>query len=117
MASFIAGFASMIRDTITLEKSYFYFWVIGGSYAQYQQKFSCSLHQAVHVSSLALEMKLWNKPHYRAPTYQADVLANYSNVAVPGTGIPLSIGARFQVVARLFLIFLYPILCFFRRLA
>merc|ERR1712190_16277 len=42
--------------------------------------------------------------------------ANYSNVAVPGTGIPLSIGARFQIVARLFLILLYPMLCLFAAL-
>merc|ERR1712203_455037 len=44
---------------------------------------------------------------------QDDILANYKNVAIPGTGLPLSIPARFQIFAAFFMIFVYPILCFF----
>uniref|UniRef100_A0A7S3NHN2 Alpha-L-glutamate ligase-related protein ATP-grasp domain-containing protein n=1 Tax=Aureoumbra lagunensis TaxID=44058 RepID=A0A7S3NHN2_9STRA len=65
----------------------------------------------VHVFSLALAIKLWNEPHYRKSSYAADVRDNFRNVAVPGTGFPLSILAINKNVTIAFLIFLYPLLC------
>ena len=45
----------------------------------------------IHVFSLALTLRLWARPHYRHGTFQDDALANLRNVAVPGTGVPLSV--------------------------
>lgn len=112
MAGVFAAVYSMVLDTITLERAFFYYWIGKGSYREYGTKpFGGSLHAAVHVFSLALEVKLWSVPHYRTSSYQADILANYKNVAVPGTGIPLSMFASHWMVATWFLVFLYPILC------
>lgn len=44
------------------------------------------------------------------PTF-ADLQANLSNVAVPGTGIPLSFFARNRLLAAVFLLFVVPVLC------
>eukprot|EP00401_Gymnodinium_catenatum_P027258 CAMPEP_0117495406 /NCGR_PEP_ID=MMETSP0784-20121206/20114_1 /TAXON_ID=39447 /ORGANISM="" /LENGTH=471 /DNA_ID=CAMNT_0005290323 /DNA_START=54 /DNA_END=1470 /DNA_ORIENTATION=+ len=105
---------SMATDLLTLQRAYFHFWVRGGSYAEYGTKpYGGSLHAAVHVFSLALELKLWSRPHYRKPSYQADIIDNYRNVAVPGTGIPLSLFARNRIVAAFYLVAVYPVLCFF----
>ena len=43
-------------------------------------------HALVHVYSLALTLRLWDVPHYRAPTFAHDLRANLKNVAIPGTG-------------------------------
>jgi len=40
----------------------------------------------VHVFSLAKTLRLWNAPHYRAPTFAHDLRDNLKNVAIPGTG-------------------------------
>ena len=44
----------------------------------------------IHLFSLASNFYLYRKPHYRKPSYRADLLDNLRNVAIPGTGIPLS---------------------------
>ncbi|KAJ8598603.1 hypothetical protein CTAYLR_001703 [Chrysophaeum taylorii] len=65
----------------------------------------------VHVFSLVLAIKLWDKPHYRKSSYAADVRDNFRNVAIPGTGIPLSVLATHKAVAVGFLVFFYPAIC------
>ncbi len=44
----------------------------------------------VQVYSLSLIFRMWSHPHYRSASFQQDMIDNLSNVAVPGTGIPLS---------------------------
>jgi len=44
----------------------------------------------VQLYSLGLVFRMWDKPHYRSPSFQQDLLNNLKNVAIPGTGIPLS---------------------------
>ncbi len=66
----------------------------------------------VHVYSLWLDLYLWDRPHYRAPTYRHDLLANLRNVAVPGTGVPLSVFCVSKGLAYLFFFALYPLLAF-----
>lgn len=44
----------------------------------------------VHLFSLASNFYLFDKPHYRKGSYRADLIDNLRNVAIPGTGIPLS---------------------------
>lgn len=44
----------------------------------------------IHLFSLASNFYLYEKPHYRKPSYRSDLIDNLRNVAIPGTGIPLS---------------------------
>lgn len=66
---------------------------------------------ALHVYSLAKTLTLWSVRHYRAPSFQADILANLKNVAIPGTGVPLSWVCKTKPTALLFLFALYPLAC------
>ena len=50
------------------------------------QVFPDDQHARVHVYSLAVAFRIWSKPHYRSKSFQHDLLANLSNVAIPGTG-------------------------------
>jgi hypothetical protein len=63
----------------------------------------------IHVYSLALIFYLWDKPHYRKASYREDKRDNLRNVAIPGTGCPLSIFTQNKVTALFLLLFLYPI--------
>ncbi|KAL7546494.1 hypothetical protein ACHAWF_009831 [Thalassiosira exigua] len=47
-------------------------------------------HARVHLYTLASAFYLYHKPHYRKGSYRDDVVDNFRNVAVPGTGVPLS---------------------------
>ena len=71
-----------------------------------------AMRMGVHVYSLALALKLWDEPHYRKSSYAADVRDNFRNVAIPGTGIPLSVLASNKFVTKAFLVFVYPVVCF-----
>ena len=51
-----------------------------------KQVFPESAHARVHIYSLAIAFRIWSKPHYRAKSFQHDLIANLSNVAIPGTG-------------------------------
>ena len=63
----------------------------------------------VQIYSLAMVSKLWSKDHYRSGTFQNDMAKNLRNVAIPGTGIPLSVFCYFKPVAYAFLLFGYPL--------
>jgi len=65
-------------------------------------------HARVHLFSLASNFYLYNKPHYRKGTYRDDLLDNLRNVALPGTGVPLSWMARSRLLAVPFLLTAYP---------
>ncbi|KIZ05932.1 hypothetical protein MNEG_2024 [Monoraphidium neglectum] len=65
----------------------------------------------VHVYSLAKTLQLWAVPHYRAPTFGADMRANLRNVAIPGTGVPLSWFCASWWLALLFMLVVNPIAC------
>jgi hypothetical protein len=65
-------------------------------------------HARIHLFSLASNFYLYNKPHYRKGSYRDDLLDNLRNVAIPGTGIPLSLFAGSRIVAMTFLLTAYP---------
>ncbi|KAL7573771.1 hypothetical protein ACA910_007800 [Epithemia clementina (nom. ined.)] len=65
-------------------------------------------HARVHLFSLASNFYLYNRPHYRKPSYRADLVDNLRNVAIPGTGIPLSWMAMSRWVALPYLLTVYP---------
>ena len=64
-----------------------------------------------HVFSLALAVRLWHAPHYRKSSYALDLRDNLRNVAVPGTGVPLSVLTYSRGLAVAFLFVGYPLLC------
>uniref|UniRef100_A0A6U0YKX4 Alpha-L-glutamate ligase-related protein ATP-grasp domain-containing protein n=1 Tax=Rhizochromulina marina TaxID=1034831 RepID=A0A6U0YKX4_9STRA len=66
----------------------------------------------VQTYSLALNLLLWDQPHYRHKTYAHDLRANLRNVAVPGTGVPLSIFCYHKVGGYLLVFLLNPLVCF-----
>lgn len=57
---------------------------------------------------MASNFYLYDKPHYRKGSYRDDLVDNLRNVAIPGTGIPLSIIARSRILALGFLLTTYP---------
>jgi hypothetical protein len=54
---------------------------------------------------------MWHQPHYRCGSFQDDMLANLRNVAIPGTGVPLSLVVTSKILAILFLFIGYPLVC------
>mmetsp|Transcript_12491 Transcript_12491/g.26780 ORF Transcript_12491/g.26780 Transcript_12491/m.26780 type:complete len:403 (+) Transcript_12491:267-1475(+) len=71
--------------------------------------FKEQLETRVQLFSLCLVFDLWNKDHYRNGTFQDDMKKNLRNVAIPGTGIPLSLFALHKSLALFFLFVLYPL--------
>merc|ERR1719446_1575359 len=67
-----------------------------------------SLFVAVWLHTISLNLELWSKPHYRANSLRDDLIANFSNIAFPGTGIPLSWVCYSKVVAIMYFILLHP---------
>tara|TARA_B100000524_G_scaffold113021_1_gene54933 strand:- start:1349 stop:2446 length:1098 start_codon:yes stop_codon:yes gene_type:complete len=52
---------------------------------------------------LCLHVRMWNAPHYRSGTWRGDMRKNLRNVALPGTGAPLSLLCHSRLVAVSFL--------------
>lgn len=48
-------------------------------------------HARLHLYTLASAFYLYHKPHYRKPSYKEDIVDNFANVAIPRTGLPLSL--------------------------
>jgi len=84
------------------------FFLRGGLYSQCEYFSNCK-HSKVYVYSLALAILMWDEPHYRNGSFQDDLKKNLRNVAVPKTGIPLSIFAQHKLLAYVFLFFISPI--------
>lgn len=90
----------------------FYSFMGGTSYSN-ETSFGNDVWAKVNVFSLALIFKLWSKEHYRSPNFQTDMINNLQNVAIPGTGIPLSYFCYNWHVCLFFVVILNPIICFF----
>ena len=65
-------------------------------------------HARIHLFSLACNFYLYNRPHYRKLTYREDLVDNLRNVAIPGTGIPLSWMAMSRWIALPYLLTVFP---------
>lgn len=65
-------------------------------------------HARIHLFTLTSNFYLYRKPHYRKGSYRDDLVDNLRNVAIPGTGIPLSWMAASRLVAVPFLLVGYP---------
>ena len=64
----------------------------------------------IHVYSIVSNFYLWSKAHYRKGSFQQDLRDNLRNVAIPRTGIPLSIFVLNRLFAVFFLIIIYPLI-------
>eukprot|EP00049_Salpingoeca_infusionum_P011412 m.198383 g.198383 ORF g.198383 m.198383 type:complete len:524 (+) comp14921_c3_seq2:451-2022(+) len=69
--------------------------------------FGSNISAKVLAASMGLVLQMWNQPHYRSGTFQQDMAKNLRNVALPGTGIPLSLLCRFRVTYVMYLV-LHP---------
>lgn len=66
----------------------------------------------IHLYSLASAFYLYNKPHYRKGSYRDDLIDNLRNVAIPGTGIPLSLFVKSKITALGFILTASPAISF-----
>jgi hypothetical protein len=82
------------------------------------QYYSNDLAAKVHVYSIVLMIKFITQPffisqkHYRSDSFLEDMKANLKNVAIPGTGIPLSYFVLNRIFLYLFIFIFLPLICF-----
>jgi len=110
---FAASFAAM--SATSAYWGALFSWIFRGkSYSEGAGCFEKDDVQArCQVYGLALCFLMWDLPHYRSRSYQQDMLDNLRNVAVPGTGVPLSVFCHSWWVCLFFVFFAVPTACFF----
>mmetsp|Transcript_3292 Transcript_3292/g.7236 ORF Transcript_3292/g.7236 Transcript_3292/m.7236 type:complete len:447 (-) Transcript_3292:763-2103(-) len=117
---------SLLSTTNTFYSGLFYYLCGGGRHSPYELENGSTIsslkikktdsgetslfkqHARIHLFSLSSVWFLYNKPHYRKGSYRDDLVDNLRNVAIPGTGIPLSIVAQNRYLGLLFLMTAYP---------
>jgi hypothetical protein len=75
--------------------------------SQMTAKEELHLSRAVWLNTLAQNIMLWDKPHYRAASLRVDLDANFRNIAFPGTGFCMSWVVSCKPVAWFYLVFLH----------
>eukprot|EP00475_Leptophrys_vorax_P025024 TRINITY_DN3485_c0_g1_i1.p1 TRINITY_DN3485_c0_g1~~TRINITY_DN3485_c0_g1_i1.p1 ORF type:complete len:482 (-),score=113.81 TRINITY_DN3485_c0_g1_i1:26-1432(-) len=100
-----------LQATFAFYRGLVYFLFQKGSYTTCDI-FEGNTEAKVYVFSLATMFTLWSKPHYRNPTFQIDLMKNLRNVAIPGTGLPLSVFAANKLLMYFFVFVLLPIFAF-----
>jgi len=93
------GWWHAVKATSQFYLSVVHFLFLGGSYDRCPF-FSDSPQAKAQVYSLCVVLWLWDRPHYRSGTYQDDMVANLRNVAIPGSGLPLSLLVQYKVPFR-----------------
>ena len=96
-----------ISNTMNYYRCLSYYWISNGTYEQCPY-FQDNVRAKVQIYSLALIMRIWDKDHYRNGDFQEDMIKNLRDVALPGTGIPLSYFAYHKILTYFFLLVLYP---------
>eukprot|EP01060_Flectonema_neradi_P011326 TRINITY_DN18418_c0_g1_i2.p1 TRINITY_DN18418_c0_g1~~TRINITY_DN18418_c0_g1_i2.p1 ORF type:complete len:476 (+),score=62.02 TRINITY_DN18418_c0_g1_i2:67-1494(+) len=69
-----------------------------------------ALLSAIYFHTIGLTFKLWSVPHYRAEHLQEDLINNFSNIAIPGTGIPASLLCYHRYILWAYFITVHPLL-------
>eukprot|EP00659_Diplonema_papillatum_P001112 gene1112-1706_t len=67
------------------------------------------LFAATYLHSIGLMFKLWSEPHYRADNLQTDLINNLQNIAIPGTGIPVSLLCSHLRILQAYLLLVHPL--------
>ncbi|GAX20392.1 hypothetical protein FisN_9Hh110 [Fistulifera solaris] len=117
----------LLNTTLTFYRGFFHYWCGAGRHQPYQKEGSFAplketeqddaatkefkQHARIHLFSLASNYYLYHKPHYRKSSYKIDLVDNLRNVAVPGTGVPLSLFAWNRWVGLGYLFCVYPKIC------
>lgn len=70
----------------------------------------------LHVYQLCLHHRLYLEPHYRSGTFGNDSVKNLRNVALPGSGMPLSLVCMSRLILVAFLVFGVPLAAFIAAL-
>ena len=102
---------ALLTSTLSYWRGLAYFFR-GGSY-EHCPYFSGEdeVQARVNLYSLWLIFHLWGSAHYRNGTFRDDMVKNLRNVAIPGTGIPLStVVFMGKPVVMLYIIFCYPMI-------
>eukprot|EP00471_Norrisiella_sphaerica_P008813 CAMPEP_0184497888 /NCGR_PEP_ID=MMETSP0113_2-20130426/37661_1 /TAXON_ID=91329 /ORGANISM="Norrisiella sphaerica, Strain BC52" /LENGTH=444 /DNA_ID=CAMNT_0026885181 /DNA_START=1 /DNA_END=1335 /DNA_ORIENTATION=- len=108
---------SVLNTTILYYRALWYFTSANAKYHECPfLKGNKCIRARVHIASLASVFYLWDKQHYRHSTFQMDMQMNLRNLAIPGTGVPLSLFTRNYIATILFIVIANPIICLFGAL-
>ena len=88
-----------------------YEWIFSKKGYSQGSYFKDDTRALVQVYSLSLIFSMWYKPHYRCKSFQQDMIDNLKNVAVPGTGVPLSVFCYNWWMCLFVVAFINPIVC------
>jgi len=64
--------------------------------------------KAIWLHTIGLNFQLWSQPHYRAESLRKDLADNFSNIAFPGTGVPMSLVYRCKAFAIVYFFLCHP---------
>ena len=106
----LSALVGVVVLTVKYWRGLYEYILVGKSYSA-DSVFGDDVWAKAQVYSLSLIFKLWSKPHYRSPSFQQDMLDNLKNVAIPGTGVPLSYFCGNYLVCLLFVFFANPLVC------
>ena len=107
----LGAVAGIVLLTVNYWRGLYSFVILRKSYAADSSVFGDDVWAKAQVYSISLIFKLWSKPHYRSASFQQDMLDNLKNVAIPGTGIPLSYFCGSYLVCLLFVFVGNPAVC------
>lgn len=110
-ARYWRAFADFALDRATLERggSSHLGGDVGGDGALAADATAAAARQ-LHTYTLVRTFATWGAPHYRAPSFGADMRVNLRNLAPPGTGVSLAWAALNRWVALAFLLVGHPVL-------
>lgn len=100
---------SALRQTADYYRCLAYFMLLGGTLRECPY-FRSHRHARVQLFSISLIFTLWDLPHYRNGTFQQDMVKNLRDVAIPGTGVPLSLVASSRAATLCFILLVNPLL-------
>ncbi|KAA8494390.1 hypothetical protein FVE85_2631 [Porphyridium purpureum] len=114
MISLMLALVSIARNVLLFEGCLHYF-LFGGALNSCPF-FADVAHIPAQVTIYALYLSVallkdGGAPHYRSASAREDLQRNLRNVAVPGTGVPLSLFVYNRFTMYVFVALLYPLLC------
>lgn len=100
--------AQALGDLVTFYRCLFFFLWNKGSLEECPF-FQDDKQARVNCYSFAVVLHLFSRPHYRNGSFQEDMVKNLRNVAIPGTGIPLSVFCYYRITVLFMMFVAYPL--------